>query len=143
MRPSYSESPLLNPVSYQSSIPLSKHGWDFCGICCVWFILLRVSKGIKVKFSLCLINYALCHEDIWRSGGISPPFLTSALDGGEWSASRPGRFTPWGKSPLYPLDRRAPEPVWTLWRRETFCSAGNRTRAVQSVARCYTDSSTL
>jgi hypothetical protein len=21
--------------------------------------------------------------------------LTSALDGGEWSASRPGRFTPW------------------------------------------------
>jgi hypothetical protein len=27
------------------------------------------------------------------SGGIAPPFLTSALDGGEWSASRPGRFT--------------------------------------------------
>jgi hypothetical protein len=25
--------------------------------------------------------------------GIAPPFLTSALDGGEWSASRPGRFT--------------------------------------------------
>jgi hypothetical protein len=28
------------------------------------------------------------------SGGIAPPFLTTALDGGEWSASRPGRFTP-------------------------------------------------
>jgi hypothetical protein len=27
-------------------------------------------------------------------------FLTSALDGGEWSASRPGRFTP-GTQPLY------------------------------------------
>jgi hypothetical protein len=27
-------------------------------------------------------------------GGTSPPFLTSALDGGEWSASRPGRFYP-------------------------------------------------
>jgi hypothetical protein len=26
------------------------------------------------------------------SGGIAPPFLTSALDGGEWSASRPCRF---------------------------------------------------
>jgi hypothetical protein len=26
------------------------------------------------------------------SGGIAPPFLSSALDGGEWSASRPGRF---------------------------------------------------
>jgi hypothetical protein len=34
-------------------------------------------------------------------------FLTSALDGGEWSASRPGRaFTPRGKDPRYPLDRR-------------------------------------
>jgi hypothetical protein len=26
-------------------------------------------------------------------GGVAPPFLTSALDGGEWSASRPSRFT--------------------------------------------------
>jgi hypothetical protein len=24
---------------------------------------------------------------------MAPPFLTSALDGGEWSASHPGRFT--------------------------------------------------
>jgi hypothetical protein len=37
-------------------------------------------------------------------------FLTSALDGGEWSASRPGRFTPQGKSPSYPLDRRLGGP---------------------------------
>jgi hypothetical protein len=28
------------------------------------------------------------------SVGIAPPFMTSALDGCEWSASRPGRFTP-------------------------------------------------
>jgi hypothetical protein len=28
-----------------------------------------------------------------RAGGIAPPFLTSALVGGESSASRPGRFT--------------------------------------------------
>jgi hypothetical protein len=27
------------------------------------------------------------------NGGIVPPFLTSALDEGEWSASRPYRFT--------------------------------------------------
>jgi hypothetical protein len=26
-------------------------------------------------------------------------FLTSELDGGEWSASRPGHFTLWEKSP--------------------------------------------
>jgi hypothetical protein len=29
-------------------------------------------------------------------------FLTSALDGGEWSVSRPGRFTP-GKELLVPI----------------------------------------
>jgi hypothetical protein len=29
-------------------------------------------------------------------------FLISALDGGEWSASRPGRFTP-GKGPPVPI----------------------------------------
>jgi hypothetical protein len=46
----------------------------------------------------------VCHEDIWGSGGILPPFLTSALDGDEWSASRPGRFT---------LGERAPGTSWT------------------------------
>jgi hypothetical protein len=30
-------------------------------------------------------------------------FLTSALDGGEWSASRPGHALPPGKDPRYPL----------------------------------------
>jgi hypothetical protein len=37
-------------------------------------------------------------------------FLTSALDGGEWSASRLGRALPPGKNPRYPLDRRLGEP---------------------------------
>jgi hypothetical protein len=32
-------------------------------------------------------------------------FLSSALDGDDWSASRPGRFTPQG-APVYPLVRR-------------------------------------
>jgi hypothetical protein len=36
--------------------------------------------------------------------GIAAPFLTSALDGGEWLASRPGRFTP---------GERAPNKHWT------------------------------
>jgi hypothetical protein len=30
------------------------------------------------------------HEDMWGSGGITPPFLNSSLDGGESPASRPG-----------------------------------------------------
>jgi hypothetical protein len=53
----------------------------------------------KVKFPLYLINYALCHEDVWESGGTTPPFLSLALDGREWSASRPCRFTPGGSVP--------------------------------------------
>jgi hypothetical protein len=37
-------------------------------------------------------------------------FLTSALDGGEWSASRPGRFIPSERAPWYQLDRRLGGP---------------------------------
>jgi hypothetical protein len=37
-------------------------------------------------------------------------FLTSVLDGGEWSASRPGRFTLREGAPGYPLDRRLGGP---------------------------------
>jgi hypothetical protein len=55
---------------------------------------LCIFSKVKVKLSLCLISYALRHEDVWGSGGIALPFLTSALDGGEWSASRPCRFNP-------------------------------------------------
>jgi hypothetical protein len=37
-------------------------------------------------------------------------FLTSALDGGELSASRLGRFTPGERVPCYPLDRKQGGP---------------------------------
>jgi hypothetical protein len=47
----------------------------------------------KVKLYLCLMNHALRHKDVWGSGGIAPPFLTSALDGGELSSPCPGHFT--------------------------------------------------
>jgi hypothetical protein len=49
---------------------------------------------VKVKVSLCF-NWVLCHEDVlgeWRYS--STHSLTLALNGGEWSASRPGRFSP-------------------------------------------------
>jgi hypothetical protein len=51
-----------------------------------------LAAEVKVKLSLCLLNEVLSHEDVWGSGGIAPPFLISALDGGEWSAWRPGCF---------------------------------------------------
>jgi hypothetical protein len=44
-------------------------------------------------------------------------FTTSALDGGEWSASRPGRALPPEKEPPVTIGQEAgcaPEPVWTL-----------------------------
>jgi hypothetical protein len=52
-------------------------------------------------------------------GGTAPPLLTSALDGGEWSGTRPCRFT-FGEVPPVPVGWEAgwaPEPVWTLLKR--------------------------
>jgi hypothetical protein len=46
-----------------------------------------------------VLNKALCHEDTWESGGIAPPFMILALDGGEWSPLRPGHFTPRDRAP--------------------------------------------
>jgi hypothetical protein len=71
------------------------------------------------------------HEYIRGVEVITPPFLTSAVDGGECSASRLGSFTP-GERTL------RSEPVWTLWRRENLSRVGIRISAVELVARRYT-----
>jgi hypothetical protein len=63
-------------------------------ICPVFHFLLFCTSLFKVKLSLCF-NWAPCHEGVlWEWRYSSTHSLTSALDGGEWSASRPGRFTP-------------------------------------------------
>jgi hypothetical protein len=49
------------------------------------------------KPPLSVINYAIRHEDVWGSEGIASAISTLALDEGEWSASRPCRFTPGGE----------------------------------------------
>jgi hypothetical protein len=77
---------------------------------------------------------------IWRSGGLVPSFLTSALDGGEWLTSRPGYPNP-GTSPPEPIGWDtgwSPEPVWTLWNREKSCSAGKLTQFFEPVTCRYT-----
>jgi hypothetical protein len=66
---------------------------------------------VKVKLSLCFFNWIPHHKRVlgeWKYS--STHSLISALDGGEWSASRPGRFTPQGKSLSYPFDRRLGGP---------------------------------
>jgi hypothetical protein len=47
----------------------------------------RNINAINIKLIKC---YAM---KTWWSGDTAPPFVTSALDIGEWSASRPGPFT--------------------------------------------------
>jgi hypothetical protein len=51
--------------------------------------------------SLCLTKHHAM-KTYWRSAVWLHAFLTSALDGGEWSASRQGHFTPREKAPGTP-----------------------------------------
>jgi hypothetical protein len=69
------------------------------------------------------------------AGGVrrysSYSFTTSALDVGEWSASRPGQALPPGEGPPVHIWQEAgwaPEPAWTQRLEEkAFSSAGDRT----------------
>jgi hypothetical protein len=72
----------------QSSVPACCDSWTY------------------LRGPLCF-NWAPRHKGVlgeWRYSSTHP--LTSALDGGEWSAPRPGCFTPRERAPWYPLDRK-------------------------------------
>jgi hypothetical protein len=130
--------------------------WAFLGVSkyklCVYFffpptnyISSKNRKRVKVKLSLCF-NWAPRHVGVlgeWRYS--STHSLTSALDEGEWSSSRPGRFTPRERAPFTHwiggwvgsravldavVKRKIPSP-----RRES----NPRTLSVQPVAQRYTD----
>jgi len=66
---------------------------------------LRLSAISVVVVVVVVVNLSLCltkqsrHEDAlsWRCS--STHSLTSAIEEGEWSASRPGRFTPGERAP--------------------------------------------
>jgi hypothetical protein len=70
-------------------------------------------------------------------------FLTSAIEGGELSASLPGRALPPGKEPPVPTVQEAgwaPEPVWTQRLEENpYIPVEDGTPAVRSVDRHYTN----
>jgi hypothetical protein len=53
---------------------------------------------VKVKLSLCLSKHRAI-KTYWGSAGIAPRILDHGLEGVEWSASRPSRFTPRERAP--------------------------------------------
>jgi hypothetical protein len=116
------------------------------------FIYLTV---LTRMFRLCSIEREMAFQCAYRGNGIffsspstrhggawgerkysSYSFTTSALDGGEWSASRPGRALRPGKEPQVPIEQEsgwAPEPVWTQRLEEnSFAPAGDRTPIARS-----------
>ena len=64
--------------------------------------------------------------------------MTAALEGGEWSAARPGRTLPPGKTG-YPFCRRLGGPQGRSGRAENLVPTGIRSRTVQPIVVRYTD----
>ena len=64
--------------------------------------------------------------------------MTTALEGGEWSAARPGRTLPPGKT-QYPFYRRLGGPQGRSGWAENLVPTGIRSRTVQPVDSRYTD----
>jgi hypothetical protein len=71
-----------------------------------WLFLVQVNLNlhvkVKVKLSLCFNGAPRNEGELGEWTYSSTHSLASALDGGEWLVSRPGRFTP-GKEPLVPI----------------------------------------
>ena len=64
--------------------------------------------------------------------------MTTALEGGQWSAARPGRTLPPGKT-RYPLYRRLGGPQGRSGQAENLAPPGFDPRTVQPVVSRYTD----
>ena len=64
--------------------------------------------------------------------------MTAALEGGEWSAARPGRTLPLGKT-WYPFYRRLGGPQGRSGWAEILVPTGIRSRTVHPVVSRYTD----
>jgi hypothetical protein len=122
----YIMSNIIQYVGIQYTIWYTNSRWNEMGN------MKRIFNG-EVKLSVCLINQAPPYEDVWESGGIAPPFLSS---GGELSASHLGCFKTEKRAPRYPLvDLRA--GLDAMEKRQISSPSGNRTPAVQPVARRY------
>jgi hypothetical protein len=89
-----------------------------------------IINNVKLNLSLYLINEAPRHKDVRESRGIAPTFLISALDGGEWTASLPGRF--YLRIGGWVGPRTGEDTV-----EKNLASGGNRTPAFHLVARRF------
>jgi hypothetical protein len=62
------------------------------------FMFVYVKK-VKVKVSLCLINEALLHEDVWGRGCIDPCFLDLGTSWRRMDSFTPRLLYPWERAP--------------------------------------------
>jgi hypothetical protein len=159
---------ILRQSDYVSGVAI----WRFGGCLCLLTWLITRKHFFAWRIMLTIFNLNMCHKGYclyrqwwhWQEtklkravplhamkalGGrhySSYTFSISALDGCEWSASRPDRALAPGKEPSVPTvqeDGWAPEPVWTQRLQEKsscLCGGSNLDRpVVQPVARHYTD----
>jgi hypothetical protein len=99
--------------------------------CSFYSVQERKSRQLKLKLNLSHTPRRHLGERRCRSYS----FSTSALDGGEWSASRPDRALAPEKGPPVPIVQEAgwaPQPAWTQRLQESFASAGDRTSIARS-----------
>jgi hypothetical protein len=77
---------------------------------CLCLLLLSGLQDFDLAIRLFIKKVKQSHCTPWRhlggEGYSYYSFLTSELDGSEWSASCPGHALPPGKGPRYPLDRK-------------------------------------
>jgi hypothetical protein len=91
---------------------------------------------IAVKKKSCPTTYHAGPKGESRYSSYS--FLTLALNGGEWAASRPSHALPLGKDTWHQLNRRLGGPQsWSGQTLEEKSSAGDQTPLIQSVVTHY------
>jgi hypothetical protein len=107
-------------------------------------VQIKVCIQVPITYHVKNVNLS-CYRHARDKGGRSDSysFLTSALDGGEWSASLPGRALTPAKKSSVPIGYEAgwaSELIWAqMLEEKSFASAGDRTPVAQSVVRPYID----
>ena len=114
-----------------------------------WMVNCKLNRRISMEgnpvilYIIIIIKKAKCYR--YRPGvaqrmgrGIALLFHDRGTRRGEWSAARPGRILPPGKT-RYPLYRRLGGPQGRCGPVESLVLTGNRIRILQPVVSRYTD----